>query len=110
MATYSPDKWVVVKVTAGKERPYYRVFASWRGGYVDGDSWKLSSGIVGVKKEDDFFFFNNFSGSTYSCHKDSYGTIFYSESILKRMIEDHKDQVKIEILPEDTVWVALDYN
>jgi hypothetical protein len=35
--TYTPDKWLVVKIE-GKEFPLtYKVFACWHGGYLDGD-------------------------------------------------------------------------
>ena len=43
----TPDNWVVVKV--GKN--LYKVLAGWSGGYLDGDRWKLNSGISEVKDD-----------------------------------------------------------
>lgn len=68
---YTPDEWILVKVNGTD--PYYRVFGSWRGGYLDGDSWRLNSGVESVSKEGDFFLFYGSSGSIYKCHKDTYG-------------------------------------
>jgi hypothetical protein len=36
MTEYTPNKWIIVKVTG--EDPHYRVLGSWQGGYLDGDS------------------------------------------------------------------------
>lgn len=43
MSVYAPDSWTVVKLNGND--PHYRVLASWAGGYLNGDSWKLSSGL-----------------------------------------------------------------
>jgi hypothetical protein len=41
---YDVEGWVILKYTVGNEKVYYRIFASWRGGYLNGDSWRVSSG------------------------------------------------------------------
>jgi hypothetical protein len=46
MSDYNPDKWVVVKIIGKDTPPVHKVFACWYGGYLDGDSWKLNSGIT----------------------------------------------------------------
>lgn len=104
-----PDKWVVIKITHNDET-YYKVFGTWYGGYLDGDYWRLNSGITKVvETENDFEFFGQ-SGSVYVCKKSSYGTNGYSQSILNGMIEKAQSQnVKFEVLPEETVWVDLEY-
>ncbi|TMP72744.1 hypothetical protein CWB76_01990 [Pseudoalteromonas sp. S1609] len=38
-----PQGWVILKFSTPADI-YYKVFSSWRGGYLDGDSWRLSSG------------------------------------------------------------------
>lgn len=40
---YRPHGWVILKFT-NKGDVFFKIFASWRGGYLDGDSWRLSSG------------------------------------------------------------------
>jgi len=42
--TYDVEGWVILKYTVCNEKVYYRIFASWRGDYLNGDSWRLSSG------------------------------------------------------------------
>ena len=37
MADYYPDLWVVLKVTQDTGEVWYRVFASWYGGYAGAD-------------------------------------------------------------------------
>ena len=46
---YTPDGWMIVKITG--TNPHYRVFGSWRGGYLSGDSWRMNSGIISVKED-----------------------------------------------------------
>ena len=108
--TYTPDKWVVVKIEGGEFPLTYKVFACWHGGYLDGDSWKMNSGITKVTKEEDFYLFEGYSGSVYKCHKDTYGFNMYGHGVLNNIIEKSKEAgVNVEILPEDTNWLEVDY-
>jgi hypothetical protein len=107
MSDYTPDRWVVVKI--GDEN-LYKVFACWFGGYAGSDSWKLNSGITSAAFENDVYYFNGSSGSVYECHKDTYGTNMYGMSVLSNMIDKAaKTGVVIEILPENTNWLELNY-
>ena len=104
-----PDKWIVIKI--GVSEPIYKVFASWYGGYLDGDSWKINSGISEVQKEGDHIDFHGYSGSCYRCHKNNYGISSYGERILDSMM-NHPDlpggeKYKIEIMDETTNWETL---
>jgi hypothetical protein len=110
MSEYNPDKWVVVKITALDNPPIHKVFACWFGGYLDGDSWKLNSGITTVKENTDYYFFDGSSGSCYACRKGMYGTNLYGQGVLNNLID------KIErlggtcvILPEETNWLEINY-
>lgn len=82
MATlYTPEEWVVVKINVNI--PHYRVFGSWRGGYTNGDSWRMNSGIVSVEFDGDCYIFKGHSESTYICHKSAYGIRSpYNNSVL----------------------------
>jgi hypothetical protein len=107
MSDYSPDRWVVVKI--GDEN-LYKVFACWYGGYAGSDSWKLNSGITSAAVENGVYYFNGSSGSVYECHKDTYGTNTYGMSVLSGMIDKAaKNGVSIEILPENTNWLEINY-
>jgi hypothetical protein len=110
MSDYHPDKWVVVKIT-GKDYPsVHKVFACWYGGYLGSDSWKLNSGITKATLEDNTYSFEGSSGSVYYCGKHNYGTNGYGFSVLSGMIErTAKEGVTIEILPEETNWMEINY-
>ena len=85
--TETPDKWVIIKVIGRDSKVYYKVFASWAGGYLDADSWKLNSGISKVDSDENFYFFYGFSGSCYKCRKTSYGVATsYTNSILEKLL------------------------
>jgi hypothetical protein len=107
MSDYIPDRWVVVKI--GDEN-LYKVFACWFGGYAGSDSWKLNSGITKATLEGNVYSFEGSSGSVYECHKDSYGTNMYGMSVLSNMIDKAaKNGVTIEVLPENTNWLEINY-
>ena len=110
MSDYSPDRWVVVKIVTPKER-LYKVFASWSGGYGGSDSWKMNSGITQARLVDDRWEFDGYSGSVYSCHKESYGVSGYNGNVLQNFINKATEiDAVIEIMPGDTNWSNLDYD
>jgi hypothetical protein len=106
MSDYTPDRWLVVKITAPNVL-LYKVFACWYGGYIGSDSWQFNSGIVKVESTDDYYDFHGHSGSVYRCYKNSYGTNGYGGRVLQNFID--KADYKIEILPENTNWKELNY-
>ena len=101
----TPDKWIVVKI--GDKQPIFKVFATWYGGYTDGDSWKMNSGIVRTEVDGNYINFYGYSGSCYKCNKNNYGTSMYSQNIINRLIENFKKDVSITILQEETDWENL---
>ena len=110
MSEYIPDKWVVVKITSDKSPPIHKVFACWYGGYAGSDSWKLNSGITRAYEEGQCFMFDGSSGSTYICHKADYGMNMYGGGVLMNMRENaEKNGITIEILPEETNWMEINY-
>lgn len=100
---YLPDRWVALEFKdAEKGETYYRIFAGWGGGYLDGDSWKLNSGIVRVQEDEKNWFFLGNSGSVYHCRKSGYGMSGYMASVLEGWRRTSADSgLTIEILPED---------
>lgn len=103
---YTPDKWLLIKIN-GKD-PHYRVFASWYGGYIGSDSWRMNSGITSVTEDDNFYYFHGSSGSTYNCHKKSHGISGYGSSVLNNIIEK-QPELDIQILSEDVKILELEY-
>jgi hypothetical protein len=54
--------------------------------------------------------FDGSSGSTYACHKASYGTNGNGRSVLQTMISNAENNaITIEILPEETNWLEINY-
>lgn len=97
-----PDRWVIVKLPNN----YYKVFGTWSGGYLDGDRWKLNSGIERVEQDDEFYYFIGFSGSCYKCHKKRYGTATsYGLGVLNKIIEQSIGQ--IELMENVDDWVNV---
>jgi len=74
-----PDKWCLVCV----EDELVKVMATWSGGYLGGDSWKLNSGIERVEETEDSFLITGYSGSVYECRKSGYGINAYGAAVLK---------------------------
>jgi len=86
----NPDRWLIIKTPE-----CYKVFATWAGGYLDGDSWKLNSGIAKMEEDGDHFLFIGASGSTYRCHKKCYGTTAYGASILQGFEETYTGVITV---------------
>lgn len=120
MSTYNPDCWVVIKITntdtllaTENDEVLYKVLAGWGGGYLNGDSWRMNSGIDLVFDHDREIHFYGHSGSTYICHKEAYGLRMSTAGIFKQMqlIGTGVDgSAKVEMMPEDTDWTNIKYD
>lgn len=84
MNTYCPDKWIVVEL---KEHKISKILSGYSGGYLYGNSWRLSSGITKIIDKDSILEIHNESGSIYHCHKNSFGVNMESSGILKEIQE-----------------------
>ena len=101
---YKPDKLKLLRLEKDGE-VRCRVLGGWSGGYLDGDSWRLSSVVDSIKDCNDYYEIKNASGSVYICGKGSEGTNVISAGIYSKMLEQAKDEnidIK-EILPEDFI-------
>lgn len=106
---YSPERWLIIKIESKNDPSYhYRVFGTWGGSYLEGQSWKMNSGIVSVTESDDYFYFKGYTGSIYRCPKRCYGIFSYGMDVLQNIIENSKE-VTITEMPEETDWVILNY-
>ena len=74
---HTPNKWVVLRFKEGN----FKVLGGWSGGYLNGDSWRLNSGITKVKENEDHYIFYGASGSKYKCYKGREGMTSLSSSI-----------------------------
>ena len=101
-----PDGWVIVKVNGSE--PHYRVFASWSGGYTNGDVWRMNSGIVKCEydEEENEYSFYGHSGSVYVCNKPGYNRISaYNYGVLDSYIKRNAMTVL-----EEQDWEKLNYD
>jgi len=106
MSEYYPHNWVVLKLKADKGAdPIYKVLAGWSGGYLDGDSWRMNSGITSVVEENKSFEFYGESGSCYVCRKGDYRLTMANAGIYNKLVKAFPD--KVELMPEDTDWLNV---
>ena len=94
MGIYNPDKWVMVKSSQ-----VVKVLGGWSGGYLDGDSWRLSSGLLRIEddpEDPNYYLMHNHSGSIYRCHKNAEGTNSVSGYILSKLIDMGAKKISVE--------------
>lgn len=106
MTVYTPDSWVVIRMTH-KEQIIYKVLGGWSGGYINGSSWRLNSGTVRAEYDigRDVWNFYGSSGSVYSVNPDTYGLRMSTSEIWETMKNTYPNNV--ELLPADTDWNKL---
>lgn len=104
MTEYLPDNWVVLKITYQNET-VYKVLGGWSGGYLDGDSWRMNSGITRVEDHETYYNFYGYSGSVYKVGKQSYGLRMNNAGVYNQLTEKFGDA--IEMMPEDTDWMNM---
>ena len=77
------------------------------GGYLDGDRWKMNSGISRVEEQEGYYYFFGYSGSCYKCSKKGYGAgNSYTSGVLQNVIdtiEKRDDGSVISVLPEENI-------
>ena len=98
MSDYYPDRFLLVEIEYPDET-LMKVFGTWSGGYLSGDSWRMNSGVSTVKTEGDMILFGGYTGSIYHCYLESYGSTAYGSGILNSMVE--KAKVPIRVLSEE---------
>lgn len=99
-----PDNWVVLKITHPNRESVYKILAGWTGGYLDGSSWRLNSGVVKTEIDGDYFHFYGESGSVYICHKDRERLSVVTTGTLHWMtIEGEKQGILVEVVKCETM-------
>lgn len=102
---HNPDNWVVFYMDG--DESHYRVLAGWSGGYLDGNAWRINSGIVRAEEDKHFFYFYGSSGSCYKCHKNAYLLRINNSYIWNQLQEIHGNKVKL--MDKDTNWLEMDW-
>lgn len=93
MSTYTHHLWTILEITPPSGEKLYKIFATWRGGYTTGDSWKLNSGnekiVKDIARGYECYHVHGYSGSIYELHKDGYGLSAYSSGVLQQFLKEH---------------------
>lgn len=101
MSTYTPDLWVIVEIHNHEtDEVVQKVFASWYGGYLGSDRWKLSSGVTEIIDHENHYEIHNHSGSIYNCGRNNQGMSGYAGGVLEDMKEQLKGVATITVLDE----------
>lgn len=82
---YSPDNWVLLKIE-NDGRTFFKILGGWRGGYLHGDSWRMSSIVESVEEDDRNYIFNNYSGSKYRCNKQQEGLSMVTSGVFSDFV------------------------
>ena len=104
MNEYTPDAWVLIEVKDPHTGLLLRkVLAGWVGGYLNDDSWRLSSGVTKIVHSDNGYTIHNESGSIYhvGIHNERFTNLTASiyeqlqegQSVKQILIEDAKEYV-----------------
>lgn len=107
MTEYNPDSWVVIKMTH-KDQTFYKVLGGWSGGYLNGTSWRLNSGIEKCEYDiaNDQYNFYGSSGSVYVVNPESYGLRMSTTDIWNQMKTKYPDQVE---LLDNRDWSTMEW-
>ena len=84
---YEPDNWVIVEIEQDNGQPFHKVLGGWSGGYLDGNTWRMNSGIDRVVTDEDHYDIHGYSGSVYRCRKDTEGIRMNIANILEKLID-----------------------
>ena len=95
----TPDRWVVVEITHD-DKTFRKILSGWQGGYLDGDSWRMSSAIVEETEMKHHIEFTTDSGSTYKCLRAVEGMTAATSNLLLNFQEQikNKEDVNAKLL------------
>jgi hypothetical protein len=96
MSDYYPDVWQPIEITVDSEK-YIRIMAGWYGGYLNGDSWKLSSEVENIEKTDHGYIFSNASGSKYYCNKETVRFSGLTGSVFQNLCDQAEETNSIKL-------------
>jgi|GEM_PF-1122445 hypothetical protein len=100
----TPDNWLGLHLKKDNI-DIVKLFSTFYGGYLDGDSWRLNSGCKNIKKypdNKDKFLITGYSGTQYNIFKKNIGTSSYTSTILNEIIEKSKSE-NIEVFIIDDI-------
>ena len=92
----TPDSWVIIEVNHEGEQ-FQKILSGWSGGYLHGDSWRLSSPIreINIDINKDYITVDTDSGSRYTLYKSYQGLRMSNAGIYSQLKERFGDAVEI---------------
>lgn len=87
MTYYTPDAYRVLSIEQEDGSILIKIFGSWSGGYLDGDSWRLNSGTKSITATFDKYRFHGYSGSVYEVSRHQGKLSSYNASILDGLLK-----------------------
>jgi hypothetical protein len=105
MSVYTPDGYAVIKITVNDDT-FFKVFSSWSGGYLHGDSWRMNSGISKLVVDGNMYYFHGFSGSVVEVYKNATRITSYNSGILAKVV----GQKGVELIEYEDIISELEAN
>lgn len=96
----SPDRWVILKIVSEEFGTVYKLFMGNYGGWCGSDTWNLNSGINKIVETEHSYEVHGYSGSTYTCFKNSKGMSGYMMSVLASFTEKLGDSISLVSIEE----------
>ena len=92
----TPDSWVIIEVNREGEQ-FQKILSGWSGGYLHGDSWRMSSRIkeILMNVDEDYITVQTESSSTYKLFKKYQGLRMSNAGIYNQLKEKFGDSVEI---------------
>lgn len=89
-----PDHWLCLEITLDDGAIVHKILAGWNGGYLQGNSWRLNSGIKHISVQNDKYIVYGYSGSKYHCFKHNEENAFSISGVLHQLQNTGKVEVK----------------
>lgn len=96
---YNPDCWVILRFTSKEYGVVDKILAGFGGGYTQGSSWKLNSGITKVEDMGEYYAVTGYTGSVYHCYKHHQGLRLAIANVYQSMLDRfNNSEASIEML------------
>ena len=92
MTEYTPNNWIAVKFEY-EGKTYAKILGGWSGGYLDGDSWRLNSGVSRIEDDGDYYSVYGASGSVYKCYKHCERVTMIISGVLKSLEDNGAETI-----------------
>ena len=92
----TPDSWIILEVNHEGEQ-FQKILSGWSGGYLDGETWRLSSPIkeLNINIDSEWIIAITETGSTYKLLTKYQGLRTSNAGIYNRLKERFGDKVEI---------------